>query len=372
MRSLKYYVYYKILAPLGHPAKSYIVGLLQRRRLCRFLKKTGSQKRIFYLGVPNHRNLGDLAQYYCISKWLDDYCPNFVRFELEAEFVTDSRIDIPNVLKRGYREGDVIVFQSGYTTQDLGGHHDRMHRLVADNIPNANVMMMPQTVFFASEKNRERTAASYNACRNMLFLARDYVSYEQAVRMFPDVEVRAYPDIVTSLIGKFKFGNRRDQIFLCRRNDKEKFYTESQIADLKTKLEAIAPVTVGDTWCHASLKRIKANLRDFIEGEIRSYSNYLVTITDRYHGTIFSLCAGTPVIIVKTTDHKVVTGADWFKGVYDGYVYVANDLDEAFALARKVCKDKTLTHSLPPYFESKYYGSALKGIFDRKFNSEEG
>lgn len=51
-------------------------------------------------------------------------------------------------------------------------------------------------------------------------------------------------------------------------------------------------------------------------------SHYKVVITDRYHGTIFSLIANTPVIIIKSTDHKVTTGADWFKGIYDDYVYV--------------------------------------------------
>ena len=71
---------------------------------------------------------------------------------------------------------------------------------------------------------------------------------------------------------------------------------------------------------------------------------HFVTITDRYHGTIFSLCAGTPVIILKTTDHKVTTGADWFKGVYDDYVYVAKDLDDAYSLCQKVLAKKLSYH----------------------------
>ena len=65
-----------------------------------------------------------------------------------------------------------------------------------------------------------------------------------------------------------------------------------------------------------------------IINEIERYSHYKLIVTDRYHGTIFSLVAGTPVIIIKTTDHKVITGAEWFKGLYDKYVYVANTLDD--------------------------------------------
>ena len=79
-----------------------------------------------------------------------------------------------------------------------------------------------------------------------------------------------------------------------------------------------------------------------------------MVITDRYHGTIFSLVAGTPVIIIKTTDHKVVTGAEWFRGVYDDYVYLAETLDEAYELAKKLLS-ASLTNRLLPYFEKNYY-----------------
>ncbi len=57
-------------------------------------------------------------------------------------------------------------------------------------------------------------------------------------------------------------------------------------------------------------------------------------ITDRYHGTILSLVAGTPVIVIKTTDHKVTTGAEWFRGVYDDYVYLAESLQQAYDIAK--------------------------------------
>lgn len=103
-------------------------------------------------------------------------------------------------------------------------------------------------------------------------------------------------------------------------------------------------------------------MRSFIEQEIESYSHFQVTITDRYHGTIFSLCAGTPVIIIKTTDHKVTTGADWFKGIYDDYVYVAEDLDDACRLFYIVI-NKKMTNRLSPYFKVNYYDK-LKNMFE--------
>ena len=98
--------------------------------------------------------------------------------------------------------------------------------------------------------------------------------------------------------------------------------------------------------------------------EIDTYAHYKAVVTDRYHGTILSLAAGTPVIIIKTTDHKVTTGAEWFKGVYDDYVYVADSLDEAYEIAKSVLK-KELTNKLPPYFETNYYDK-LPEIFSKE------
>ena len=112
--------------------------------------------------------------------------------------------------------------------------------------------------------------------------------------------------------------------------------------------------------------RVGAKLvENYIENIIEQYSYYKVIITDRYHGTIFSLAANTPVIIIKTSDHKVVTGADWFKGVYDGYVYVAESLDDAYAKASEILR-KDFSYNLLPYFKANYYDK-LKGLATETF-----
>ena len=76
-----------------------------------------------------------------------------------------------------------------------------------------------------------------------------------------------------------------------------------------------------------------------------------------------SLVAGTPVIIIRTTDHKVTTGAEWFNGIYDDYVYVAESLDEVYILAKQIL-NKSFNYKLYPHFDSEYY-DRLPQIFDR-------
>lgn len=355
-----------ILLPLLKIRKVYRDGRRCKAEIIRIKGELSNRENlgqiVFYLGITSHSNLGDMGQYYCIRKWIYENYPDATLVEVESDTVVNPATGFVDLLKSKYRTEDVIVFQSGYTTQDLGGNHEEMHRLICANLPYAHILMLPQTILFLHEENKRRCEMSYNKAKRMLFLARDMISYRYAKEMFTDLKVLAYPDIVTTLIGTLSFKHKRNGVCLCRRNDSEKFYSEKELMNLKSKLEDVTNVIVTDTTISKSYRDIRAHLKETIEGEIEKYSKFDVTITDRYHGTIFSLVAGTPVIIIKSTDHKVVTGADWFKGIYDDYVYVAKDLDDAYEIYKKIMK-KNLNHSLKPYFKSEYYDK-LKDVFE--------
>ncbi len=266
------------------------------------------------------------------------------------------------MLKEAYRPGDMIVYQSGYTTTDLGGHADEMHRAVMNILPDAKMLMLPQTIFFQHEKNKQMASKCYNAMKNMLFLARDRISYNMALEMFPDLPVKQFPDIVTTLIGNYSFNYKREGILFCCRNDSEKYYSDEEINKLMNKCHKLCKVDKTDTTKPGRTSDIVKHAEKYIENEVDKYAHYKLIITDRYHGTILSLVAGTPVIIIKTTDHKVTTGAEWFRGIYDDYVYVADSLEDAYALAEQILH-KPLDHNLQPYFEKEYYDK-LSVIFE--------
>lgn len=321
------------------------------------------RSRIYYIGIPAHNNLGDLAQGVCIRRWLKKHFENREIVEIETNALVNTHFSVKQLLKNTFDAEDIVVFQSGYTTTDLGGYADEMHCEVIKLLPEANMLMMPQTIFFEKEERKENTSSIYSSAKNMMFLARDKVSFAMAQEMFPLLAVYLYPDIVTSLIGSFCFDNVRKGVLLCCRDDSEKFYSDDQIATLMHRLEEFSLVEKTDTTKRISRSEIVKNAEKYIMEEIERYSRYKVIITDRYHGTIFSLIAGTPVIIIKTTDHKVTTGAEWFRGIYDDYVYVADSLDDAFEMSKKFLK-KELSHKIEPYFEKEYY-SQLPHLFKK-------
>lgn len=357
---------YRSVRKFLRPVKRNFIEYTIRKQSLLSIKEINENQninRIFYLGITENNNLGDNAQYYCTQLWIKKHYPTYKVFYINASMINERKhLWLSFFIKNFSLKNDLIIFQSGYNTQDHGynlgcnmlRNHELMHRLILDNLPEAKILMLPQTVYFQTEKYKKRTSESYNKCHNMLFLARDEVSYRISLEMFPHINVKLYPDIVTTLIGKFIYKNERKGIFLCTRNDSEKFYDDKDLDNLFIKLSEKHIVRRGDTQSSVSGSEIRRQLKIHILQEIERLSKYQVVITDRYHGTIFALCAGTPVIIIKTNDHKVTTGATWFKGIYDNHVYLAKDLEDAYYKAMDICRNFEYT-SLEPYFEKEYY-----------------
>lgn len=88
------------------------------------------------------------------------------------------------------------------------------------------------------------------------------------------------------------------------RNDAEKYYSDTEINKLIEYFSETFKCDKLDTTIRVEPEVIRADLKNYIEGYFEKFAHYKVIITDRYHGTIFSLISNTPVIVIKTKDHK--------------------------------------------------------------------
>ncbi len=342
--------------------KSRIRNYIFYKQKTKIFQKSRKNKRILYFGIPMHSNLGDQAQKYCIRKWIQENYPDYEVLEIPTRIVVDERFKFLQTLKKNIRNNDIVVFQSGYCTHDLEpSTEDLMHRIIIENFSDNRILMLPQTVFFQSEKRKKLSSDIYSKAKKMLFLARDRVSYEYACEMFKNISIKLYPDIVTTLIGTKKYDIERDGVFICTRRDCEKYYSDEELNSLSTKLAKQWNVKSGDTTIHCDPYWLDSHLEQKLNEIFEEYASYQVVITDRYHGTIFSLIAGTPVIVVKTQDHKVSTGVDWFKGIYEG-VFFADTLEIAYTRACEILA-RGYTPVPKPYFKEKYY-MGLKKVFE--------
>ena len=337
--------------------KCYAIGAIKK-----LLEVDITQKRIWYFCVPTHSNLGDQAQACCIEKYFRKFFSDHIVFKLSNNAFDFYEEKILMILKEKIKETDLIFFQSGYTFTGIHPY-ENMHRKIVENFPYNKIVFLPQTVKFKNQKILENVQNFYGKYDNIYFFARDNISYDIYKSIFPEHRnVHCFPDIVTTEIGNYDFNNNeRNGILLCVRNDVEKLYSFQEISLFKEKLQKIAKVSLSDTNSETKENSLKEYWKK-IEETIDDYAQYQVIITDRYHGTIFALIANTPVIILKTTDHKVVTGADWFEGVYEDYVYVVNDLEEASQVAQQIVTGFEY-RKLPSYFKEKYY-DRLKDIIE--------
>lgn len=337
--------------------KCYAIGAIKK-----LLEVDITQKRIWYFCVPTHSNLGDQAQACCIEKYFRKFFSDHIVFKLSNNAFDFYEEKILMILKEKIKETDLIFFQSGYTFTGIHPY-ENMHRKIVENFPYNKIVFLPQTVKFKNQKILENVQNFYGKYDNIYFFARDKISYDIYKSIFPEHRnVHCFPDIVTTEIGNYDFNNNeRNGILLCVRNDVEKLYSFQEISLFKEKLQKIAKIFLTDTNSETKENSLKEYWKK-IEETIDDYAQYQVIITDRYHGTIFALIANTPVIILKTTDHKVVTGADWFEGVYEDYVYVVNDLEEASQVAQQIVTGFEY-RKLPSYFKEKYY-DRLKDIIE--------
>lgn len=337
--------------------------IIQDKKVVDEIKKTSTnQKTIFYFGVPEHSNLGDMAQYFCIRTYIGKYFPDYQIQEIFTRNYLDNTFGLRDYLKNRISKDDLIFCQSGYCTQDIGGREDLMHQAVILDYPKNRIVILPQTVFFQDEKRRKQASKVYSSHKNLLFLARDQVSFELAEEMFNGIQIGLYPDIVTTLIGHYEHSNERKGVLFCIRNDSEKYYSDSQIQDLMCFFEKDTFVDKLDTTIRKEPSDIRNHIQKILEDYFEKFSRYKLIITDRYHGTIFSLIANTPVVVIKTKDHKVKTGIDWFKGCYDDQVFFAETLEQAKVIGEKILQRRSYLKN-EALFEEKYY-SRLRGLIE--------
>lgn len=318
------------------------------------LNKERKHNRIYLFGSPNQVNLGDQAQTYCIVKWLNRNFPNHEVFVFTYYTITNK---VLSTIRKTITENDKIFIHSGYHITDLYNMVDKYCDIIK-MFPDYKIVIMPQTINFIKDRAKESYVSDvFNAHGNITLLCRDAISHEKAKSIFAGCKLLLYPDIVTSLIGTMHFSNHREGILFCMRNDKEALYDKKSIKMLTERLRPIE-TSMTDTDSPLFYRTIQLHREEILNDKWNQFARYKVVITDRYHGTIFALIAGTPVIVLSSTDHKLSSGVTWFPKEFGKMVSFANDLDEAYKKAVNLYNTDVLP-VLPAYFENNYY-SKLK------------
>lgn len=336
-----------------------IRAFLKFSKTARAILAKRNRPTIWLFGAPNHSNLGDQAQSFCIEQWAKRTFPQH-DFFVFVQFGAKEGKFLLKILRKVIKKTDFIFCHSGYHMTELYPLY-KIYEEVVKTFPDFPIVVFPQTVNFRSSEESRRVASIFDGHPNCTLLCRDEISFASAQKIFRKTKLLLYPDIVTSLIGTRRYAFPRNGILFCMRNDKEAFYTPEQIRELRKRFTDIK-TEISDTTIPLPAKDIIENRKAVLEATFEKYAHYQAIITDRYHGTIFSLVARTPVIVVASSDHKLSSGVNWFpKEIFGNYISFAKDLDEAFEFAQNRIAFPP-ENALPPYFKEKYYDALVEKI----------
>ncbi len=331
------------------------------------------RKKVVYFGGTNNVNLGDNAQRLLISRWCRECFPGHKYVEIPIALTSCEMIGLGryaqkaifaailfSILKFKQRHGDIFVTGSGYGLVDHAWNWLAYARL-AESCRCTPILMMPQTINFMNPWIEIAASRAYNSHSRILMLARDFVSLEKAKRAFPKCNPIAYPDVVTWLIGTRRYDKPRDGVLFCVRDDGEAFYAREKIKAMESRFQC--RVEEKDTTMQVDGADMDINREKYIDEFIEYVAGFKAVVTDRYHGTIFSVIANTPVVVISSTDHKLSSGVKWFPPeIFGRNIRFADTLDMAYEIASEYL-ERTEFPPLPPYFKDNYW-DRLKGIVD--------
>lgn len=346
----------KIIHKIGDlPIDVYSKVMTRKQKQTINSQRTG--KRLYLFCAPIHSNLGDQAQLLC---WLRLFAIWYPDYEVVKVSTRYRSFDTMRSIKNSLQSDDLLFVHSGYLFFDP--HPELPFILdVVRVFFDHPITILPQTVNIMSPWMQDVIGRELDMHKCLTLMCRDEVSLERAKKLFSNVHLQLMPDVVTSLIGNKDFSahntNRKGVIF-CLRNDLEKHYSDNDLNQLIGQF-SYTRTKRRDTTIDAKPWKWNKQREKMIRDIIDELATYEVAITDRYHGTILSAIANTPVIVINSADHKLSSGVKWFdRQVYGNAVQYAATLEEAASMAKELT-DKRVKVDNPPYFFEKYWKSKI-------------
>lgn len=319
------------------------------------------RQKIVLLGTPYHSNLGDYAQTYCIEQMVKDQYAEYDFFSFEVSQQSD--FDYSSLLlaiRDKLTEKDTILIQSGMHLTDVYKNEQNLLRQALKVFRENRMIILPQTMFYMNDENKQSFLSYMGEFDNVMFYAREQHTFEEAKKYLKTGNVSMCPDVVHSLIGRFqKYDFERKGILVCKRKDDDDILIST--SELKESLENLSmEIHWMDTELEISPSELKMDTAYILNDIVREMSKYQLVITDRLHGTIFSLIANTPVLLIGLKSDKVQANYEWYKNVPDILQYVdlignVSEIDEKV----EGMLQKQYDYRLSDYFYKKYFDNFL-------------
>ncbi len=267
-----------------------------------------STPNVFIFLAADYGNLGDIAITLAQKKLLSNFFPNDHIIEVPAS----SNLSQIKAICCKIKNNDIITIVGGGNMGDMYLGYEITRQLIVKLFPDNKIISFPQTTDYSLTDKGQAVLKSakhvYNNNKKLLLLAREMRSYTFMQQHFSARSI-VTPDIVMTLPALQNTDNKREHIYFCLRNDKEKCISDINIKEMillcknYDETETI-DTHIGDKQCNFAIA-----LHDFL----LKISSAKLLITDRLHGMIFSYITGTPCIAFDNSNGKVGLCYEWIK-----------------------------------------------------------
>lgn len=276
-------------------------------------------KRIAYIDIPLHYNVGDLLIYLGTESFFNKNNLNVV---YRSEVNKTSLSALKNV--------DAIVFHGGGNFGDLYTAHQKLREKILSKYSEKLIVCLPQTIHFDSEDRLTSSAAIFAKHPNFHFFVRDVKSLELAKRftekakLMPDMAHSLHPLVDVTEVGPTNAMPQKI-LSLVRRDiesvrnatgrnihkrgfDWDDLITLNEIAILRTYqiLRMVKPELAIKLW--------HKNTKDVVFKSYQFFQQHDVVYTDRLHGLILASLLGKPIMMYDNSYGKNFSYYDcWLK-----------------------------------------------------------
>ncbi len=288
--------------------------------------KERTKAKIFFLGTPDHCNIGDHAITYATYALLNTMLPNY---EIEEITISQFARKLPYLL-RNIKKDDLIILQGGGNMGNIYWRNERIRREVISHFPKNLKVIFPETIYYEDnqEGNKDfQFSKSIYKNKNLVIFAREKKSFDIMRQAYPESTVKLIPDIVCSL-APYNIQTKRTGIGLCFRSDLEKSISEELSEKIKNELDNLQEKYLYFDMMYPSKGYIgKSNRNWIVKNKIKEIASFKYVITDRLHGMILCFITCTPCLVVAGYNHKIESFYQtWFKNV--SYIHLLEQTED--------------------------------------------
>lgn len=306
---------------------------------------------IYFIGTPNHPNIGDHAIAIATLEFINDMMPGVKVREISRD---DFATRLPD-LKRKISAKDIIVLQGGGNMGNVYWMNERVRWEVIKNFPDNRIIIFPETVYYEKtafgQAEQKISEEIYNKHNKLTICARERASFDIMKKLYPNCNVILTPDIVC-YTDKWKEVYNRHGALLMLRGDIEKSIADSNAVCAVVESRGY-DISYTDMMCQQKGYIGKHNRDRIVDDKIAQVAKAELVVTDRLHGMILAAITETPCVVFWGYNHKIKSYYDtWFKDV--SYIELIDDIEELesaiFRVTEKVSNMETVRKALKDKF----------------------